>query len=528
MKTELKQLHLSRFSLCLDSDISVRKHSTISYRVGWLILCLTEKYRSKRSQETDNTPERSESTSSRSQVDSIPTNPEPAPANSFAATTSPVPSIDKRKPTPPSPTPKARPTVLSDSTKASGISTYQTRSLSFGRTVLSLSRRTSGSNAAASIACDVPIPPAIRTIPTSSGKSTQDTVAPAQGDLPRVTPASQSTDQQLTTSHSSKISPSIPSLQCDYTARSPTMMPPRLSSHSGYGQLNSSNGVFSPPQSPIGAFRSKRLPSFTSSRPTSGNFTAMKSFNKRYSGSSNKIGLVQESGSSLQKRSIAELGAGIYQGISNVSYINLLEWIRTERLTTLPHKGSRWDKVLIRALYFAEQLNNFDKAIQPYALDSSAAAAVGYGHAQLLLGVCIAPNQSFGLLTLHSLASKIRRLSTKHLQSSTSSRYRFPRFCTVRNYSLLRRTFASNSAYYTQICCRWWWKWPSNSIRRPMVRRIPSQTCSLLTPHRNDVWLSQPRYCGAIWGEHRCLSHKTGDGGRIDLGLANPEGWLRR
>jgi hypothetical protein len=49
--------------------------------------------------------------------------------------------------------------------------------------------------------------------------------------------------------------------------------------------------------------------------------------------------------------------------------------------------GSRWDKVLIRALYFAEQLHNFEQAVQSFALDSSAAAAIGYGHAQLLLEV---------------------------------------------------------------------------------------------------------------------------------------------
>jgi hypothetical protein len=39
------------------------------------------------------------------------------------------------------------------------------------------------------------------------------------------------------------------------------------------------------------------------------------------------------------------------------------------------------------ALYFAEQLHNFEQAVQGFALDSSAAAAIGYGHAQLLLEV---------------------------------------------------------------------------------------------------------------------------------------------
>jgi hypothetical protein len=82
---------------------------------------------------------------------------------------------------------------------------------------------------------------------------------------------------------------------------------------------------------------------------------------------------------------MAEVGAGVYQSISDVSYVKFLEWIRSERLTTLPHKGSRWDKVLIRALYFAEQLHKFDQAIKEFAVDSGTAAAIGFGHAQLLL-----------------------------------------------------------------------------------------------------------------------------------------------
>ncbi|KAF2866793.1 hypothetical protein BDV95DRAFT_504119 [Massariosphaeria phaeospora] len=163
------------------------------------------------------------------------------------------------------------------------------------------------------------------------------------------------------------------------------MMSPRLSAPGGFGSRNGAHGVFSPPQSPT-AFHKARLPSVPSSRPTSGNFSAVKSFKKRAKGSGGyKIGFVQESAMSLQRRSMADLGAGIYQGVTGVSYITFLEWIRSERLTTLPHKGSRWDKVLIRSLYFAEQLNKFDQAIQAFALDSSAAAAIGYGHARLLL-----------------------------------------------------------------------------------------------------------------------------------------------
>ncbi|KAF1911127.1 hypothetical protein BDU57DRAFT_462289 [Ampelomyces quisqualis] len=163
------------------------------------------------------------------------------------------------------------------------------------------------------------------------------------------------------------------------------MTSPRVLSYSSANGQSGTNGVLSPPLSPKALFRSKgRLPSFTSSRAPSNNFSAtMKAYTKR--ANSSKLGLVQESAVALKRKSMAELGAGVYQSVSNVSYINFLEWIRSERLTTLPHKGSRWDKVLIRALYFAEQLHNFEQAIQGYALDSSTAAAIGYGHAQLLL-----------------------------------------------------------------------------------------------------------------------------------------------
>lgn len=172
--------------------------------------------------------------------------------------------------------------------------------------------------------------------------------------------------------------------------QSPSMVSPRISPPARIDSMNGFNRSLSPLGSPKPALRPQgRLLSFGSSHAPSGNFSAIRSVNRHTSGSnSHKIRFVQESASSLKKRSLSELGVGAYQEISNVSYVRFLEWIRSERLTTLPHKGSRWDKVLIRALYFGEQLHNFDQAIQGFALDSSTAAAVGYGHAQLLLTVC--------------------------------------------------------------------------------------------------------------------------------------------
>jgi hypothetical protein len=101
---------------------------------------------------------------------------------------------------------------------------------------------------------------------------------------------------------------------------------------------NVTNGVLSPPMSPQAQFRSKgRLPSFSSSRAPSHNFS-MKMSKRANGGGSYKIGFVQENALALRKRSMAELGAGKFQSVSNVSYVSFLEWIRAERLTTLPHK----------------------------------------------------------------------------------------------------------------------------------------------------------------------------------------------
>ena len=160
----------------------------------------------------------------------------------------------------------------------------------------------------------------------------------------------------------------------------------RLSASSG--KLNGTNGasVLSPTESPGALFRAKgRLSSFASSRGTSGNFGSIKSPKKRLGSTGNYQNLfVQESAAALTDRSKKALGVA-HENIRDVTYVSFLEWIRSERLTTLPHKGSRWDRVLIRALYFAEQLHKFEQAIQPFAHNSASAAIVGYGHAQLLL-----------------------------------------------------------------------------------------------------------------------------------------------
>ncbi|KAF2451382.1 NACHT domain-containing protein [Karstenula rhodostoma CBS 690.94] len=147
----------------------------------------------------------------------------------------------------------------------------------------------------------------------------------------------------------------------------------------------STNGFATPPDSSkTFTYKKSGLNGYAGSRSTSANYGAINQV--VYQGNhGHRVSIFQETAVALKKKSISQLGAGVYQSVAGTTFFHLLEWIRTERLTTLPHKGSRWDRVLIRALFFAEQLHNLNAAIQGFALDSHAAASLGYDHARLLL-----------------------------------------------------------------------------------------------------------------------------------------------
>ncbi len=74
---------------------------------------------------------------------------------------------------------------------------------------------------------------------------------------------------------------------------------------------------------------------------------------------------VAEQHAVIQKKSAHALGAGVSGRIFDTSHASLLEWIRSERLTRLPHKGSSWDRVLISAHHFADQVELLHQFVEP-------------------------------------------------------------------------------------------------------------------------------------------------------------------
>ncbi|KAJ4412950.1 hypothetical protein N0V82_008633 [Gnomoniopsis sp. IMI 355080] len=111
--------------------------------------------------------------------------------------------------------------------------------------------------------------------------------------------------------------------------------------------------------------------------------------NGRRTISTNRTNSHSESGSifqgqyqSVRDRCRRELGVGV---VLDTSYADLRHWINDERLVRLPHKGSSWDRVLISALHFADQVNRLGQEIEVFAPDSCAASNLVFGQCLLLL-----------------------------------------------------------------------------------------------------------------------------------------------
>ncbi|ORY54739.1 uncharacterized protein BCR38DRAFT_529142 [Pseudomassariella vexata] len=139
--------------------------------------------------------------------------------------------------------------------------------------------------------------------------------------------------------------------------------------------------AFSPPASPVAnSIRvNKRASQYGSRRLHSGIVRAS------YGHKAATIEVVKEQYAFISQRCHRELGASVGAHAFDTSYAGLLEWIRAERLTRLPPKGGCWDRVLIAAQYFAEQVHRLNLAINGFTLDCGSASNLVFGQCLLLL-----------------------------------------------------------------------------------------------------------------------------------------------
>ena len=73
--------------------------------------------------------------------------------------------------------------------------------------------------------------------------------------------------------------------------------------------------------------------------------------------------------------------------ISSITISGFLKYIERERLTSMPHRGSRWDKVLKWAEFFALQVSGYSTVVEPFVPDSKDAAKLILAACRVLLEV---------------------------------------------------------------------------------------------------------------------------------------------
>ena len=73
--------------------------------------------------------------------------------------------------------------------------------------------------------------------------------------------------------------------------------------------------------------------------------------------------------------------------IHNLTIDGFLEYVERQRLTYMPHRGSRWDKVLKWAEFFALQLSGYAKVVESFVPESQLAAKLIWAASRTLLEV---------------------------------------------------------------------------------------------------------------------------------------------
>ena len=100
---------------------------------------------------------------------------------------------------------------------------------------------------------------------------------------------------------------------------------------------------------------------------------------------------VRETTRCVRETVIHELPDVKHTRFSHMNIESFLEYITHERLTNMPHRGSRWDKVLKSAEYFALQISAYGETVEKFVMDSKEAVDLALGNCYLLLEVCCQP-----------------------------------------------------------------------------------------------------------------------------------------
>lgn len=180
--------------------------------------------------------------------------------------------------------------------------------------------------------------------------------------------------------------------------------------------------------------------------------------------SDRQVLFLRETVSSTKSRFIGDLEHVNEHLIDSMTIDNFLDYIESERLTHMPHHGSRWDKVLKWAEFYTVQIAGFQKAVFPFIQDSKGAAQLIWVACRSLLEVSLLKCLSSHRRRMFPLEFQLNFYSSdlrmpKHLklpsESSTKSVYHFPSSFDMPNCSHAVRTFVWRWARLSTTCFCW-------------------------------------------------------------------------
>ena len=102
-----------------------------------------------------------------------------------------------------------------------------------------------------------------------------------------------------------------------------------------------------------------------------------------------QITILQETVISTRGKFVAAFAYLDEDYIHSMTIDGFLEYIERQRLTYMPHRGSRWDKVLKWAEYFGLQVSGYAKAVESFIPESKIAAQLIWAASRTLLEVCL-------------------------------------------------------------------------------------------------------------------------------------------
>lgn len=103
--------------------------------------------------------------------------------------------------------------------------------------------------------------------------------------------------------------------------------------------------------------------------------------------SDRQVTILKETILSTCSRLITEFDDVDESFIHSMSIEAFLDYVERQRLTHMPHRGSRWDKVLKWTEYFALQISGYSKAVESFVTDSNIAAKLIWTSCRALLEV---------------------------------------------------------------------------------------------------------------------------------------------